>query len=188
MKKAILIICTLFMTSALSARVFFQTDMLLINNQFEYNHNCFTDKQDSFDYDFLPFNGIQFALGYELFTDRIENKFHFFGGAELGSIESFISIGGFAGFNYHLFDLSLFKFELMTTLKAGQISGIKGPTFYYIQTNLDFVTNLRKRRFPYFGVGISNVNTTNINIYKDYGYNLYLLDNLSLHMCAGIRF
>lgn len=187
MKKWILILFALLMTSTLSARIIFQTEALVLSNEIEIEHNCFNQVPDSFGYDFYWMEGLQFSLGYEFFTDRVEDDFHFFAGVDIGAISYFISAGGFAGFNYKLFETDWFRFELMTTLKAGEIEGIKGPCYYFIQTNADFVVNLKNRRFPYFGIGVSNTNTTNINIYKDFGTNIYVQDFLTMHVVAGIR-
>lgn len=187
MKKIVVILFALLMTSALSAKIMIQTEGLFLGNYFDYEYDCFNENPNNLDYSFGLFEGLQFSLGYELFSDRLENKFHYFFGIDLGIVEYFINTAAFVGFNYHLFDTEHFRYELMTTLNAGQIAGVKGPAYYFIQTNIDFVMNLKNRSLPYFGIGLSNINSTNINYFKDFGFDNLIIDCFAIHAILGLR-
>lgn len=187
MKKILAVLFGLFMMSGLSARIMMQADGLFLTNDVIYDYDCFAAVPESFNYEFNFYNGMQVSLGYEFFTDRLDDDFHFFTGVDVGGLVGYFSYGGFAGFDYHLFDYENFRFELMTTVNLGQLTRIKGPYFYYVQTSVDFVAMPANRRFPYVGIGLSNVDTTLYNKYVDYGYELFIKNTLAVHLVAGVR-
>lgn len=187
MRKIFVAILVLLASTQLYARVIFQTDTLLFNGQLEYSQDCFYENPKELNAYYQTLGGFHISLGYEFQTDNVDNRFHYFAGASVGGMIDFLSLGAFAGFNCHMFDTDHFRFELMATLEGGEMSQIKGWSYYYVETKVDLVANLKNRRFPYVGVGLSNINTTNINIFKEFGTNIYFLDALSLHIVAGLR-
>lgn len=187
MKRIILALLVLLMASSLSSRIMVQTKFSWLGNNFEYHHDCFRLEVDKLYYNFSIFEGAEVSIGYELFSDNVDNKFHFFAGADVGLFSEYMLSGYFAGLNFHLFDTDFFRYELMTTLHAGQLEFFKGPSYNFGRIDLDFVMSKKNRRLPYLGLGISNVNTINVDIFRDYGYDLYFVDNLSLHVMAGFR-
>jgi len=187
MKKLIIILCALLITSALSAKVMFQIDNYGLANTFDYDYDCFSEIPHSFDYGFHPYEGLTLALGYEFFSEKVENDFHFYAGIDAGMMESFLMYGFFAGCNYKLFETNKIRYELSGTLTGGYMAAIKGPEYYYLQTTVDFVANLKSRKFPYVGIGLSNLCAPNVSYYKTFGFKNYLFDILSLHIVTGIR-
>lgn len=188
MKKILLVLCALLITSAACADIIIQMDYEGIGfSAYELGGNCnpqITPRKGS---EFTTFNGFTLSsVLYEFNSDRDE-PVHFYTGFDAG----FCNMGA-AAFAVGGYSITSPKFgncvlDINTVLKLGGCFGITNA--FYPSAQIDTVFTIMKadRKGPFAGVGITTqtIDLTFPALFKD---DYYVENYTGLIFTAGWRF
>ncbi len=131
--------------------------------------------------------GVGTSLMWE-FDSRDIKPFHWFIGLESGVKFIGLEFAGNAGFSYQLTDLNKLRLELMGSTSFGILWDFWGYCYYYGDVSCDVVLCGASRKGLYGGIGVAIDCIPDIQYYKQFGVELYMLSSASIHIAAGYRF
>lgn len=188
MKKVLLVLCILLISSAAFADVILQIDYEGVGfSAYKLGGNCnpqITEREYS---EFVPFSGFTLSSVLYEFNSEENTPIHFYAGFDAGFCGMGASALAVGGYSVSLTQFGNCLLELNTDLKLGGCFGITND--FYPTAQIDSILTIMKadRKGPFAGIGITSqiIDLTFPSLFKE---DTYIESYAGLVLTAGWRF